>query len=398
MDRAENPFAPNAGARPPELAGRDELTEDTRVEIVRVLKGRSARGRFFLGLRGVGKTVLLNKLNEIALDAGAKTIIVEAPEDQRLPALLVPPLRALLLELSRVEAAKTIASRALGLLRSFASAFKLKIGDFGLEVKPILGDADSGELEHDLPALITSVTEAARAASSGLILLIDEVQFLEEPDLRALIVTAHKLTQRGLPFLVIGAGLPQLAALAGEAKSYAERLFLYPRVGELPKPAAEAAIVSPLERAGVAIQREAFEAIYAHTRGYPFFLQEWAAEAWNTASRSPITRADVDRATITSIRNLDENFFQVRFGRLTTRQKAYLRAMADLGPGPTYKTGDIVLRMGAKKSSELGPLRDGLIKKGMIYAPSHGLAAFTVPLFDEYMKRAMPDWQPPKRR
>jgi len=398
MDPAVNPFAPNAGARPPELAGRDEIVANAKTAIARTLNGRPTRGQFLLGLRGVGKTVLLNRLNELALDAGAQTVLLEAPEDRRLAEMLVPHLRSLLVALSRRASAKDLARRALGVLRAFASAFKFKVGDVGFEVEPALGTADSGDLEHDLPELITSVTEAAKISGSALVLLVDEAQFLQEEDLRALIITSHRLTQRGLPFLLFAAGLPQLAALAGEAKSYAERLFEYPRVAELTATAAHAAVVAPLSQAGVAIDDGALDRIYADTRGYPYFIQEWAAAAWNTASNSPITLSDVERAARTSIRHLDDNFFKVRFDRLTDREKQYLRAMAQLGPGPTYRSGDIVEKLLLEKTSQAGPLRDGLIKKGMIYSPSHGLAAFTVPLFDEFMKRAIPEWAPPPPR
>jgi hypothetical protein len=392
MDPRHNPFAPGAGTQPPELAGRDAILRQAELAIARVKLGRSARSQMLLGLRGVGKTVLLNRIAELAENEGYLTIVLEAPEGRRLADMLVTPLRSMLFKLSRIEHSKDVARRGLGVLRSFASAFKVAVGDVEFSVEAEAGTADSGNLEADLPEVLLAVATAAREAGKPVALLVDEVQYLSDKDLAALIVSIHRIGQKGLPLLVFGAGLPQLAALAGEAKSYAERLFDYPEVGALPKEAADDAIRTPVEREGAAIDDSALALIREHTRGYPYFLQEWGSHAWNVAEQSPITRDDVVRATAEALDHLDKGFVRVRLDRLTPREKDYVRAMAELGPGP-HRSGEIaqVLRIDVTTA---GPLRSGLIRKGMIYSPQHGDTAFTVPLFDEFMRRAMPDWTP----
>ena len=344
-----------------------------------------------LGLRGVGKTVLLNRIAEFAEDEGVLAVMLEAPEDKGLAEMLVPPLRRVLFKLSRTENAKEIARRGLGVLRAFANAFKLKVGEVEFSVAAETGTADSGSLESDLPEVLRAVAEAAKEADTALALFIDEVQYLSGADLAALIVATHKLTQKGLPFVLFGAGLPQLAALAGEAKSYAERLFEYPEVGPLATEAARAAIASPVRAENVDITDEALTEIVEKTHGYPYFLQEWGSHTWNAATTSPITISDVFAATETALAALDAGFFRVRFDRLTDREKDYTRAMADLGPGP-HRSGEIAERLGLRVTTA-GPLRNGLIKKGMLYSPQHGDTAFSVPMFDEFMLRSMPDWK-----
>jgi hypothetical protein len=338
----------------------------------------------------VGKTVLLNRIAELAGSAGYQEVILEAPENQRLAAMLVPELRKLLFKLSRKEQAKDLAMRGLGVLRAFAKAFKVKIGDIEFLVESELGTADSGNLDSDLHEVLLAVAMAARAADSGISLFIDEVQYLSEKDLSALIVSVHKLAQRGLPFIMFGAGLPQLAALAGDAKSYAERLFDFPGVGRLTDSAACDAIVAPIEREGATIQGDAVELIVEKTQGYPYFVQEWGYRAWNAAKASPITALNVQAASVVAIAALDGGFFRVRLDRLTPREKDYVRAMADLGAGP-HRSGEIAQKLGIAVT-KAGPLRNGLIKKGMIYSPQHGDTAFTVPMFDEFMRRSIPDW------
>jgi hypothetical protein len=333
---------------------------------------------------------LLNRLAALAEEGGYRTVALEAPEERALAEMLVPPLRKELFQLSRVEKAKQLARRGLGVLRSFARAFKVKVGDVEFEVEAEKGTADSGNLEADLPELLLTVVQAAKADESAIALFIDEVQYLEREDLAALIVSAHKLSQRGLPFILFGAGLPQLAALAGEAKSYAERLFDYPRVGPLDDIAARDAIATPIRRQGAEIQPEALELIIQRTKGYPYFLQEWGYHAWNSAPESPITAVDAEAATAAALGAMDEGFFRVRFDRLTPREKDYLRAMAGLGEGP-HRSGDIAELLDMSSTSA-GPLRDALIKKGMIYSPRYGENGFTVPMFDEFMKRAIPTW------
>ncbi len=392
MNPTLNPFAPGAGTQPPELAGRDSIIQNATVALERVKLGRAAKSQMLLGLRGVGKTVLLNRLAQIAEGQGYVTVVLEAPEDRRLAEMLVPPLRSMLFKLSRLEKAKDVALRALGVLRAFASAFKAKVGDVEFGVKAETGTADSGSLEADLPELLVAVADAAKQAGSAVAVLVDEVQYLSEADFAALIVSAHKMAQKALPFILFGAGLPQLAALAGEAKSYAERLFDYPDVGPLPDLAAREAISAPIRREGAEIQDDALATIVSKTKGYPYFLQEWGAHCWNVAPSSPVTVADVEKASANAVAALGKGFFRVRLDRLTPREKEYMRAMAELGPGP-HRSGEIAQKLYIDVTTA-GPLRNGLIKKGMIYSPQHGDTAFTVPMFDEFLRRTMSGWSP----
>lgn len=343
-----------------------------------------------LGLRGVGKTVLLVKIQEMAEEEGYLTALLEAPEERGLAALIVPKLRQLLYKLSGVEKARILANRALGALRSFASAFKVSYGDFEFGVDADPGVAASGDLETDLTELFILISSAAREAERPVAILIDEVQYLDQTDLSALIVALHRIGQRSLPLIVFGAGLPQLAALSGDAKSYAERLFDYPPVGALDERAARRALREPIRDAGADIDEGALDLIVKRTEGYPYFLQEWGAHSWRRAEQSPIREADVQAASDDATRALDASFFRVRFDRLTPREQEYLRAMAQLGAGP-HRSGDIADMLGIAVTSA-GPLRTNLIRKGMIWSPAHGETAFTVPLFHEYMKRAMPYW------
>ena len=390
MDPVRNPFAPGAGTPPPELAGRDELREAIRVALERVRLGLPAKSILMVGLRGVGKTVLLDRMREDAEAAGLHTVRAEAPENRSLPALLAPQLRVALLRLSRNQQAKDLAVRALRGLAGFARALKVKYQDIevGLDFDPEPGLADNGDLEHDLQALLEVVGAAAKQANTALVLLIDELQYVEEEQLAALITALHRTAQRRLPVVLVGAGLPQLRGQMGRARSYAERLFDFPEVGPLSEHAARIAIAKPAQEQGVEVMEDALQSIVTWTRGYPYFLQEWGKHAWDTAAASPITREDVRRASVTAIAALDESFFRVRFDRLTPSEKRYLRAMAELGPGP-HRSGDIADQLGRKVTS-LGPTRNQLIAKGMIWSPSHGDTAFTVPLFDEFMRRIMP--------
>jgi len=393
MDPTRNPFAPGAGTQPPELAGRASIIANATIALSRIKLGRAAQSQMLLGLRGVGKTVLLNRIAEIAEKDGYATVVLEAPEDRRLAEMLVPPLRSLLFRLSRVENAKDAARRGLGVLRAFASAFKVKVGDIEFGIQAETGTADSGTLESDLPELLLAVAAAAREARNAVALFVDEVQYLSGEDLGALIVSAHKMAQRSLPFIAFGAGLSQLAGLAGEAKSYSERLFEYPDVGPLAAEAAQDAIREPMRREGVNISEGALDRIVEKTRGYPYFLQEWGYHAWNVATSSPVTPEDAERATANALERLDKGFFRVRLDRLTPREKDYVRAMAALGPGP-HRSGEIAQKLSMDVTTA-GPLRNGVIKKGMVYSPQHGDTAFTVPVFDEFMRRSMPDWAPP---
>lgn len=395
MDPITNPYSPGAGSPPPELAGRDIIREQVRIATERIRRGYAAKSVLMVGLRGVGKTVLLDRMRQDAHNVGFVTIRLEAPEGRSLPALLAPQLRLTLLGLSRIDAAKDLAQRALQALAGFARALKFKYGDIelGLDFPPEPGLADNGDLEGDLTALLELVGLAARAAGTAVILFVDELQYVKQDQFAALITALHRCAQQKLPLMVVGAGLPQLRSLAGEAKSYAERLFDYPEIGPLDTSAAELAIVKPAQDAGVDYEVDATAEIVKQTHGYPYFLQEWGKHSWDIAQQTPITTADVNSASAEAIATLDENFFRVRFDRLTPAEKRYLRAMAELGPGP-HRSGDIATALNTKTNS-LGPVRSSLIAKGMIWSPSHGDTAFTVPLFDEFMHRIMPgpDWQ-----
>ena len=395
MNPITNPFAPGAGTPPPELAGRDDLLETVRVVMERVRRGLPTKSVLMVGLRGAGKTVLLDRMREDAERIGIQTLRVEAPESRSLPAILAPELRLVLLRLSRNEKAKDLAQRALKGLAGFAKSLKVKYRDIevGIDFEPEPGLADNGDLEHDLQALLEAAGAAAKEAGTALVVFIDEMQYVPEEELAALITSLHRTAQRRLPVALVGAGLPQLPGRMGRAKSYAERLFNFPEVGPLPPRDAKLAIAKPAKDQGVRVNEDALDRIAKETRGYPYFVQEWGKHAWDTAAASPITLRNVVDASKTAIAALDESFFRVRLDRLTPAEKRYLRAMAELGSGP-HRSGDIAVQL-KREVTSLGPTRSQLIAKGMIWAPHHGDTAFTVPLFDEFMRRIMPgnDWR-----
>lgn len=392
MDNIKNPFSPGAGSPPPELAGRGEVLQQARILLGRVRAKRAEKSILLTGLRGVGKTVLLNEIERMAIGDGYKTILVEAHEGKSLAALLAPSLRKVLFELDRVANAGDKAKRGLKVLKNFISAIKLKIGDLdiGLDIEPERGTADSGDLETDLSSLFEAVAEAALERDAAIALLIDEIQYFSSVELSALIMAMHRLQQRQLPFVLVGAGLPVLPGLMGESKSYAERLFSFPVIGALSVNDAKHALLDPVVAAGEAITDEALNEIVDLTQGYPYFLQEWGYQCWNLAIDSPISAQVVATANSRVVDRLDDNFFRVRFERLTNSEKNFLRAMADIGGGP-YRTSDIAGKLNTPLS-KLGPVRASLIKKGMIYSPSHGDMAFTVPLFDDFMRRTIPEF------
>lgn len=390
MDPIKNPYAPGAGSPPPELAGREELRERAHIALQRVRLGRPARSVLLVGLRGVGKTVLLDRMRTDAESNGINTLWVEAPENRSLPAILAPQLRMVLLALSRNEQARNLARRALRGLAGFATALKFKYQDIevGLDFDPEPGLADNGDLEQDLQALFEAVGQAAKSGGTALALFLDELQYVEEEELAALITAMHRTSQRRLPVVLVGAGLPQLRGRMGNAKSYAERLFDFPAMGPLTDDEARIAIAKPANDEGVDINDDALNRIVSETHGYPYFLQEWGKHSWETAIDSPITVEDVKTASEFAIAALDESFFRVRFDRLTPLEKRYLRAMAELGPGP-HRSGEIATLLDRAVTS-LAPTRSKLISKGMVWSPSHGDTAFTVPLFDGFMHRIMP--------
>lgn len=390
MNPVKNPYTPGAGTPPSELAGRDALREKVRICIERLRIGNTAKSVLMVGLRGVGKTVLLDQMRTDAEATGIHTIRVEAPENRSLPALLAPALRVALLRLSQIEAAKDLAQKSLRALAGFAKALKFKFQDIevGIDFEPEKGLADNGDLESDLTALFVEVGNAAKAAKTVLVIFIDELQYVKQTEFAALISALHRCAQLKLPLTVVGAGLPQLLSLAGEAKSYAERLFDYPIVDKLDKVAAGDAIRKPARNLNVDYEDAAVESIISNTQGYPYFLQEWGKHAWDLAQASPITALDVERASKITIAALDESFFRVRLERTTPSEKRYLRAMAELGPGP-HRSGDIAQHMN-KKANSFGPVRSSLISKGIVWSPIHGDTAFTVPLFHEYLLRTVP--------
>jgi hypothetical protein len=394
MDQIRNPFAPGAGSPPPELSGRDSVRQKMKLCLGRLRIGRPAKSVMLIGLRGVGKTVLLDRMMKDAETDGMITIRIEAPEGRSLPAMLAPQLRLALLKLNRIANAANYAVRGLKALAGFARKLKLTFNDIevGFDYDPEPGLADNGDLEGDLTMLLEQVGLAAQAADTVVAIFIDELQYVEEAQLAALISALHRCSQKQLPLTVIGAGLPQLRGKMGDAKSYSERLFDFPEIGPLNAADAAEAIVKPIVSEGARVDTNAVDLIIAETKGYPYFLQEWGKHAWDIALQSPITISDIERASKEAVATLDESFFRVRFDRLTPKEKQYLRAMAELGPGP-HRSGDIATEL-VRETSSLGPIRSSLIVKGMIWSPTHGDTAFTVPLFDQFMKRIIPvkDW------
>lgn len=391
MDPRLNPYAPGAGTPPPELAGRDDLIERAAVALDRIRAGRAARSFILYGLRGVGKTVLLNR---IRLDAEARGIVsvrMEAPEERSLPALLAPALRTALIRLSRGEAFRDSAQRAMRALAGFVGALRVNYQDLEvrIDIDPEVGLADSSDLDTDLTDLLTTLGNAAHERKTSLVLFIDELQYVPEDQLASLISALHSTSQEQLPITMMAAGLPQLVGRTGNAKSYAERLFEFAPVDRLDDNDARDALIVPAFREGVEFHPEAVAEVLRETNGYPYFLQEWGKHSWNTADNSPIMPSDAHRATREALAELDASFFRVRLDRLTPSQKRYLRAMAELGPGP-HRSGDIAKTLDVRVTT-VAPVRNLLIAKGMIYSPAHGDTAFTVPLFNGFMRRIMPD-------
>jgi len=386
MDALENPFRPGAGTPPPALVGRDALIDDFRVTVGRAVRRRPGKSVMPVGLRGVGKTVLLNHFSEIADAEGLRFGYIEASDDRAFLRLLAGRLRSILVDLERAGPSSRAARRALGALRSFTLGLP-DGSSISIAADAVIGVADSGDLSEDLTDVLVTAGKAAADRESGIVLAIDEVQYLAETELAALITAIHRTVQLDLPVVLVGAGLPQLPALIGDAKSYAERLFTFPQMGSLERAEARDVLELPVREHGVRFRRDALDRLLDLAQGYPYFLQEWGYEVWNVAARSPITLADVDVATPIVRRKLDDDFFRIRFDRLTPAEKDYLRAMASLGPGP-HRSGDIARELGVRVE-RVGPRRARLIQKGMIYSPGHGDTAFTVPLFDDFLRRTL---------
>ncbi len=391
MNPLNNPFSPGAGTPPPELAGRSDILEQAMLTLARVKKGRAEKSMMIIGLRGTGKTVLLHEISKLAGNEGYQTVIIEAREKKSLPELLLPELRRVLFILDSGKITEKV-KQALRILKSFVTSIKLNIKvqeiDFGIGIDPERGVADSGDLESDLAQVFIALGEAAKARETSVAIIIDELQYLTDQELSSLIMAIHRVTQKSLPIVLIGAGLPQLVGKAERAKSYAERLFDYPELGPLKNEDAKQALEAPVEKEGVSFTDEALNEIIKITEGYPYFLQEWGYQAWNIAQKTPVDITVAKSATDASIKRLDQNFFRVRFDRLTPREKDYLRALAELGSAP-QRSGDVAEMLGLDVKNA-APLRNNLIKKGMVYSPKHGDTAFTVPLFEGFMKRIMP--------
>lgn len=391
MDPIRNPYVPNAGAPPATLPGRQDLVEAFKVALARTKAGRTAKSLIPYGLRGVGKTVLLNRCVDEARGLGYLVAYIEADEQGKFISTLATELRSILFALDAPSRVNEFAKRAMRMLKSFTVKAGLEGLSMSIGVDPERGAADTGDLQVDLTAIFLAIGDAARAADTAVLIAIDEVQYLSELEFSAMIMAIHRVTQRQLPLLVMATGLPQVLALAGDAKSYAERLFDYRMIGALAHDDARAAIVDPALLESVEYNSDALERLFEITEGYPFFIQEWGYHTWNAADASPIAREVVDRVENDVLKQLDESFFRVRYNRVSPTEKRYLRAMAELGAGP-YRSKEVAAQLDLTLS-QAGPTRDSLIKKGMIYSPEHGEIAFTVPLFDGFMRRTEPTFE-----
>jgi hypothetical protein len=389
MDPRRNPYAPGAGSRPPELAGRDSIIESAAIALDRIRNGLNAQSVILYGLRGVGKTVLLNKIRLDCEDRGFISVSIEAPEAKSLPAILIPALRSALLKLSRLHVAKHWLKIASDHLNGFTRALKIKYNDIEVAFDPKigLGLADSGDLDYDLTELIKSIGRAALESKTAFVFFIDELQYVEEGQLASLIAALHSANQNQLPITMVAAGLPQILGKMGKAKSYAERLFKFVPVDKLETDAAKSALIIPAKKENINFDAEAIDEILKETQRYPYFLQEWGKHSWDLAVGSSITSADAKQATKLAISELDASFFRVRFDRLTPKEKDYVYAMAELGAG-SHRSGDVAEKLG-KGVSAVAVVRNSLILKGMVYSPAHGDTAFTVPLFDGFLKRTL---------
>ncbi len=391
MNPLINPFSPGAGSPPPELVGREAILERARISLARVKQRRHEKSFLLVGLRGVGKTVLLRQVEKLAKEMDYKSIFIESTENKSLSAALIFSIREILYSLDFKERISMEVKRGFRVLRSFANGIKLKHGDIELsllDVDPETGIADSGDLEHDLPSLFEVVAEAAASRQTAVAIIIDELQYLSEKELSAVIMAIHRVSQKGLPLILVGAGLPQLPGIAGKSKSYAERLFDFPEIGALSELDSTNALQEPAKEQGVIFTDKAIAKIIEQTKGYPYFIQEWGYQSWNVSKMSPIDEEAVEMATRESIKRLDDNFFRVRFDRLTPSEKKYLRALAELS-AENRRSGNVAEKLGVALNNA-SPARSSLIKKGMIYSKAYGDTDFTVPLFDQFMKRIMP--------
>lgn len=400
MDPVRNPYTPNAGAQPPAVLGRDAQLQTFDLLLRRMSAGRTEQSMVITGLRGVGKTVLLGKFQAKALEHNWVVVEREVSkhDDTAFRRQMASSIRTTLFALSPKARWSDRMKRAAAVLKSFSvSVDPTGAITGGIDVEAAEGFADQQDLQADMTDLLVAVGEAAQDSGRGVVLLFDEVQFFSAKQLEALISAIHKTVQRGLPVTMVGAGLPQIAELAGDAKSYSERLFKFPRIGNLGDEDARRALAEPAEDEGAGYDEDALDLAVEITGGYPYFLQELGYAVWDIADGDSITRDDIEAAIPLYEAKLDESFFRVRLDRATEMQRVYLRAMAELGP-EAQKAQDVANAMG-RKSTQLGPTRAQLIDMGLLYTPEHGYAEFTVPHFDKFMLRAMPDLVvPPVRR
>jgi len=388
VDPVRNPYSPGAGTRPPALVGREREIEAIDVALQRLLLGRDGRSQMLTGLRGVGKTVLLNEYELLAEGRGYFHEHIEVTEEGDLPLRLASAFRRVLLAM---DARRRIGERirlALGVLK----AFSLRIPgglELSIDVDPVPGPADSGDLAMDLAGLFVELGEVSRDHRTGVLITIDELHYVTQATLEALVMGLHRAAQLRLPITIAAAGLPSLVALTGEAKSYAERMFTFPFIGSLPADQAREALEVPARDEGVQWTKPALDRIIAITEGFPYFLQEFGKQAWDAAQRlDRIDAGDVERSIPVATAELDDGFFRARTGRTSDTERAYLRAMAELAPGPMRSSA--VAALLGKKTTAVAPTRDQLIKKALCYSPRWGEIDFTVPMFDRFMKRSLP--------
>ena len=394
MDPVRNPYAPGAGQRPPELAGRDRELAQFDVVLERIARGRPERSLVLTGLRGVGKTVLLNALRSQAIGRLWGTGKIEARPDQSIRRPLASALHMAVRELTPRHRDPAQVDRFLGVLKAFAMRAAPESGRLrdrwqpGIDVPAATGRADTGDIEVDLVELLVDAAGVARDVGVGIALFVDEMQDIPAADVSALCAACHELSQQGLPLVVVGAGLPHLPAVLSASKSYSERLFRYVRIDKLDRTAADLALVAPAAEEGVAYDAPALEALYEVTEGYPYFVQAYGKVTWDNAPRSPVSRDDVKVAAPEAEAELAVGFFGSRYERATPAERDYLRAMAALsdGTGGSVPTAAVADHLGRKQSS-LSPARDSLMKKGLVYSAERGTIAFTVPHFGSYLRK-----------
>jgi hypothetical protein len=383
MDPIANPYTPNAGSRPPELAGRDAELRQFEILTGRLKRGASEQSMIVKGLRGVGKTVLLNAFENQAESQDFLTYYHELTPESVLAQEITRDCEK---ALTRLSVSERMGNKIRESLRHMRTIRLTGPEGFGLEVD--LKGADEGDVTSDLTDVFLQLGEAATSKNRGVVFLLDEIQFADETHFRALISALHRATQRNLPITIAAAGLPQIPRLTGEARSYAERLFTFPTIGNLDDEAARAALTEPARHQSVEVAPEAVARALAWTAGYPFFIQQLGKHAWNAAQESPISLADVETAIPSAREALDSSLYEVRVQRATPAERRYMRAMAELGSGP-YRSGAVGNKLG-KSSAALSQLRDRLIGKGLIYATEDfGHLDFSVPRFDEFMRRYM---------